>query len=142
MAECKVVGVRRLGNRAIGDEVIEKDWSQNRALRHTSVGNPPAGSGTFPRNARLMAAKVRGRPSNEIRMEICRGNGVQEKRMVDHLEGFADVDGDGCCSKRRLSLVESRSDLVDEREQGSGCRVVGPKPMLSRSELERGLEEG
>ena len=73
-------------------------------------------------------------------MEVRRRDGVQEKRMVDHLEGLADVDGDGGRPKRRLPLVEAGGDLGDQRKEGSRRRVVGPKPMLSRSKLERSFE--
>ena len=54
---------------------------------------------------------------HEIGMKVGRGDGVEEERVVDALEGLTYIDGDGGGSLRGFLLVEPRGDASDEGQK-------------------------
>ena len=67
----------------------------------------------------LTSPKVSRDPVDEVRMKVGSTNVAKKKVMLDGVESFADVDGDGGRTHGRLPLIEANSDAVGEREKGS-----------------------
>ena len=67
---------------------------------------------------------------------------VEEKSVVDRIEGLADVDADGGGAQRGFPLVEAVGDTRDSREESSYARVGRAETMLSRGRGERRGNEG
>ena len=79
---------------------------------------------------------------DQVRVEVGAADYVQEKAMLDGIEGFADVDCDRGCPERRFRFIEASCDLSDGREESSGSGVAGTEPMLGRRRGERRGEKG
>ena len=79
---------------------------------------------------------------DQIRVKVGAADHVQEKAMLDSIEGLADVDSDRGCPERRFSFVEARRNSSDGREESSGSGVTGTESMLGRRRRERRGEKG
>ena len=57
--------------------------------------------------------------------------------MLDSVEGFRDVDGDGGCAERRFWSVEARRDSRHGRKESSRGGVARTEAVLGRRDGER-----
>ena len=76
---------------------------------------------------------------DQIWVKVGAADCVQEKAVLDGIEGLADVDSDRGCPERRFSFVEARRDSSDGREESSGRNGIH---VGKEKERERGREEG
>ena len=93
-------------------------------------------------NAALPPPQIGGHPTHERRKEIGVEDGIKEKCVVDDIERFANVYGDGRGTLRRLPLIESIGNSRRSRKKGSGGGTAFSETVLSRSGGEGGGEEG
>ena len=63
-------------------------------------------------------------------MEVGIADGVEEKRVLDRVESFRNVDGHSSCSKRWFGSIEAIGNARDGWKKGSGSGVVGTETML------------
>ena len=72
----------------------------------------------MPDRLGLTSPKVGRGPVDEVGVKIGVADVSKKKMVLDGVEGFADVDGDGGCPHGRLLFVETDGDSIGERKKG------------------------
>ena len=94
-----------------------------------------------PENAgRLSATEIGTEPPDDVWVEVCFADVVEESWDVDPVESLADVEVDDSGSKRRLWLFHASSNFVDKRQERRCCRPLRTEAVLVFGWRESGLQ--
>ena len=85
----------------------------------------------------MSTAQVSRDPPLEAAVELGVVDGVDEKRVVDGVERFTDVDRDCCRAERRFRAIEAYSDTGGGRKEGSSSGVSRAEAVLGRRRRRR-----
>ena len=112
------------------DKEIEQKRREDTPLRYPHLNLPPLAELPLIDHLDPSVTQVGDKPPLQISVEIRTANLLKESMVIDHVEGFAEIDAEETRSSCRLPLVETFDDGGDEGQKSGGGRSASAESVL------------
>jgi hypothetical protein len=121
----------------VRNEDIEEGRGEDRALRDARVNNQRARFRGVIETGSGPPTKIGSKPPNYVGVDVRVGNLLEEKSVVNCVEGFRNIDRHNGRTGRRLLLIEAVDCSSDHRKESGSSGAEGTEAMLRGGKRKR-----